>query len=311
MARVGSVETPGATVRPGSRLADFQSERKRLVRLAYRMLGSFSEAEDVVQDAWLRWEQTDGGIDSPAAYLTRIVTRLCLDRLKSARSRRETYIGPWLPDPLVGSIDPEETIADDITVTLMLAMERLSPLERAAFLLHDVFDVALSDVAVTLNREPAAVRQLASRARKHVQAARRRFSVEAAEADRITQAFFVAARDGDTASLASLLAQDVEIHSDGGGKVLAFRNVIRGADRALRLFAGLRRKNAPTAQLLRTAQIDGLPGYISVDRGIVQTTALDICDGKIARIYIVRNPDKLSHLTGKALGNTSPMELHP
>ncbi|QDX28185.1 sigma-70 family RNA polymerase sigma factor [Sphingomonas suaedae] len=292
----------GNPIEPSSRLADFQHERKRLIRLAYRMLGSFSEAEDVVQDAWLKWEQVDGSVDSPAAYLTRIVTRLCLDRLKSARSRRETYIGPWLPDPLVGSIDPDETIADDITVTLMLAMERLSPLERAAFLLHDVFDVALSDVAVALSREPAAVRQLASRARKHVQAARPRFSVEAAEASRITQAFFVAARDGDTASLASLLAQDVEIHSDGGGKVLAFRNVIRGVDRALRLFAGLRRKNAPVAELLRTAEIDGLPGYISVDRGLVQTTALDIRGGKIAAIYIVRNPDKLQHLAGNMIG---------
>lgn len=181
-------------------------------------------------------------------------------------------------------------------------MERLSPLERAAFLLHDVFDVALSDVAVTLSREPAAVRQLASRARKHIQAARPRFSVEAAEADRITQAFFVAARDGDTASLASLLAQEVEIHSDGGGKVMAFRNVIRGVDRALRLFAGLQRKNAPTVQLLRTAEIDGLPGYISVDRGLVQTTAIDIQDGKIAAIYIVRNPDKLQHLAGAMIG---------
>lgn len=119
---------------------------------------------------------------------------------------------------------------------------------------------------------------------------------------RITQAFFVAARDGDTASLASLLAQDVEIHSDGGGKVLAFRNVIRGADRALRLFAGLRRKNAPAAELLRTAEIDGLPGYISVDRGLVQTTALDIRRGKIAAIYIVRNPDKLRHLAGDVIG---------
>lgn len=298
MTRIDSAEMAGSPIELGCRLADFQHERKRLVRLAYRMLGSFSEAEDVVQDAWLKWEQVDGGIDSPAAYLTRIVTRLCLDRVKSARSRRETYIGPWLPDPLVGSIDPDETIADDITVTLMLAMERLSPLERAAFLLHDVFDVALNDVAVTLSRKPAAVRQLASRARKHVQAARPRFSIEAAEASRITQAFFVAARDGDTASLASLLAQDVEIHSDGGGKVLAFRNVIRGVDRALRLFAGLRRKNAPTAELLRTAEIDGLPGYISVDRGLVQTTALDIRRGKIAAIYIVRNPDKLQHLAG-------------
>jgi RNA polymerase sigma-70 factor (ECF subfamily) len=302
MTKVDSVKVSAQTIGPSSRLAAFQCEQKRLLRLAYRMLGSFSEAEDVVQDSWLKWEQVEGGIDSPAAYLTRIVTRLCLDRLKSARSRRETYIGPWLPDPLVGSTDPDEMIADDLTVTLMLAMERLSPLERAAFLLHDVFDVALSDVAVTLSREPAAVRQLASRARKHIQAARPRFSVEAAEADRITQAFFVAARDGDTASLASLLAQEVEIHSDGGGKVMAFRNVIRGVDRALRLFAGLQRKNAPTAQLLRTAEIDGLPGYISVDRGLVQTTALDIRDGKIAAIYIVRNPDKLQHLAGAMIG---------
>lgn len=302
MTRVDSVDVPAKTIEPGSRLTDFQRERKRLVRLAYRMLGSFSEAEDVVQDSWFRWEQVEGGIDSPAAYLTRVVTRLCLDRLKSARSRRETYIGPWLPDPLVGSTDPDEMIADDITVTLMIAMERLSPLERAAFLLHDIFDVALSDIAVALDREPAAVRQLASRARKHVQAARPRFSVEAAEADRITQAFFVAARDGDTASLASLLTQEVEIHSDGGGKVLAFRNVVRGLDRALRLFAGLRRKNAPTTVLLRMAEIDGLPGYISVDRGLVQTTALDIRDGKIAAIYIVRNPDKLQHLIGDVIG---------
>ncbi|PJG47266.1 RNA polymerase sigma factor SigJ [Sphingobium sp. LB126] len=302
MTRFDREQAPVTTIEPSSRLADFQRERKRLIRLAYRMLGSFSEAEDVVQDGWLKWEQVEGGIDSPAAYLTRVITRLCLDLLKSARSRRETYIGPWLPDPLVGSTDPDETIADDITVTLMLAMERLSPLERAAFLLHDVFDVALSDVAATLRREPAAVRQLASRARKHVQAARPRFSVEAAEASRITQAFFVAARDGDTASLASLLAQEVEIHSDGGGRVLAFRNVIRGLDRALRLFAGLRRKNAPTAQLLSTAEIDGLPGYISVDCGLVQTTALDIRDGKITAIYIVRNPDKLQHLAGAMVG---------
>lgn len=304
-----SGEASGLVVEQTARLDDFQRERKRLVRLAYRMLGSFSEAEDVVQDAWFRWEKVDGGIDAPAAYLTRIVTRLCLDRLKSARARRESYIGPWLPDPLMASSEPDEMVADDITVTLMLAMERLSPLERAAFLLHDVFDIALSDVAVTLGREPAAVRQLASRARKHVQAARPRFSVEAAEASRITQAFFVAARDGDTAALASLLAQEVAIHSDGGGKVLALRNVIRGLDRALRLFAGLRRKNAPTAQLLRTAEIDGLPGYVSIDRGVFQTTALDIRDGKIAAIYIVRNPDKLRHLTGDmGGGSTSLME---
>jgi len=177
-------------------------------------------------------------------------------------------------------------------------MERLSPLERAAFLLHDVFDMALPQVAVTLGREPAAVRQLASRARKHVQAARPRFALEPAEADRIARAFFTAARDGDTAQLAELLAQDVEIHADGGGKVLALRNVVRGLERALRLFVGSHRKNVRAPTLLRTVKIDGLPGYISVDGdGLLQTTALDIRDGRIAAIYIVKNPDKLAHLS--------------
>lgn len=279
------------------RIADFERERRRLERLGYRMLGSISDAQDVVQDAWLRFATAKASIDTPAAYLTRVVTRLCLDRLKSARARRETYIGPWLPEPLVDAVEPAEMIADDITTTLMLAMERLSPLERAAFLLHDIFGVALGDVAGTLGREPAAVRQLASRARKHVQEARPRYVIEAAEGDRLARAFFAAARDGDTAALSELLARDVEIHADGGGKVLAARNVIRGVERALRLFTGVRRKAVRPATLLRTATIDGLPGYISIERGdVLQTTALDIRNGRIRAIYIVRNPDKLTHI---------------
>lgn len=279
------------------RIDDFERERPRLVRLGYRMLGSISEAEDVVQDAWLRSAVVKGGIDTPAAYLTRVVTRLCLDRLKSARARRETYIGPWLPEPLIGVEEPGEAIADDVTITLMLAMERLSPLERAAFLLHDVFDMALGEVAVALGREPAAVRQLASRARKHVRDARPRYTVEAAEGERIARAFFAAARDGDTATLSTLLAQDVEIHTDGGGKVLAFRNVIRGIERALRLFVGVRLKATAPPTLLRTATIDGFPGYISIDRGsVLQTTALDIRDSRIVAVYIVRNPEKLTRV---------------
>jgi RNA polymerase sigma-70 factor (ECF subfamily) len=261
------------------------------------MLGSLSEAEDIVQEAWLRWARKAERVAIPGAYLTRIVTRLCLDQLKSARARRESYIGAWLPEPLMDISEADETIADDVTLTLMLAMERLSPLERAAFLLHDVFDMPLSDVAMTLGREPAAVRQLASRARKHVQHARPRFTLEAAEADRIARAFFVAARDGDAAALSALLARDVEIHSDGGGKVIAFLNVVRGIDRALRLFVGLRRKYKTAPRLVRTATINGLPGYVGVDRGnVLQTTALDVRDGRIAAIYIVRNPDKLRHL---------------
>lgn len=290
-------------------LADFEAQRPRLLRLGYRMLGSVSEAEDIVQEAWLRWAAKVESVDTPAAYLTRIVTRLCLDQLKSARARRETYIGAWLPEPLMGTTDPDEAIADDMTLTLMLAMERLSPLERAAFLLHDVFGVALTDIATTLAREPAAVRQLASRARKHVQDARPRFTVEAGEADRIARAFFAASRDGDTDTLSELLAHDVEIYSDGGGKVIAFRNIVRGLDRALRLFAGLRRKNISVPTLLRTSMIDGLPGYVSIDRGdVLQTTALDVRDGRIAAIYIVRNPDKLRHLA--AAFDTSRRQQH-
>ncbi|WBO23227.1 sigma-70 family RNA polymerase sigma factor [Sphingomonas abietis] len=275
--------------------SDFEAQRPRLLRLAYRMLGSIAEAEDIVQDAWLRWSRVAGPIDAPSAYLVRIVTRLCLDHMRSARVRRERYVGAWLPDPLVGSTEDEQT--DDITLPLMLALERLSPLERTAFLLHDVFGVPLSDVATTLDRDDAAVRQLAVRARRHVQAARPRFAVEAAEAERITQAFFAASRDGDIVALGAMLAEDVVIHSDGGGRVLAFLNPIIGIAKALRLFAGLARKHRDRPVLLSRMSIDGLPGYASIDRGqILQTTALEIRDGRIAGVYIMRNPEKLAHV---------------
>ena len=283
--------------RPDERLRDFEAQRPRLLRLAYRMLGSLAEAEDVVQDAWLRWAKVDEGVDAPAAYLTRVVTRLCLDQMKSARARRETYVGAWLPEPLVGSTDPDESVADDVTLTLMLALERLSPLERAAFLLHDVFDVPLADVATTLGRDAAAVRQLAVRARRNVQAERTRYRVDADEAERITRAFFAAAAAGDAAALSALLADTVAIHSDGGGRVIAFRNVVRGIDKALRLFAGLARKYTYQPRFVRAVTIDGLPGYVSIDRGqVLQTTALEIRDGRIVALYMVRNPDKLRHV---------------
>lgn len=284
------------------RLSDFETERARLLRLGYRMLGSLSEAEDVVQEAWLRWCDVAGGVDSPAAYLTRIVTRLCLDQLKSARARRETYVGAWLPDPLVGTTEQDEALADDVTLTLMLAMERLSPLERAAFLLHDVFDTPLTEVAAALGREPAAVRQLASRARRHVQSARPRFALQPKEAEEISRAFFAAATSGDAKALSALLTEDVAIHADGGGKVLAFRNVVHGLERALRLFEGLKRKHVDLPRFIRPIMVDGLPGYVSIERGeVLQTTALELREGRIAAIYIVRNPDKLRHVQ-EALG---------
>jgi RNA polymerase sigma-70 factor (ECF subfamily) len=277
---------------PDQRLADFEAQRPRLLRLAYRMLGSLGEAEDVVQDAWPRWAAVSGGVDVPAAYLTRIVTRLCLDQLKSARARREQYVGAWLPEPLL-----QEEIAEDVTLTLMMAMERLSPLERAAFLLHDIFETPLNEVAVALEREPAAVRQLASRARRHVREARPRFTLSPQSASELVRAFHEASTKGDIKTLSGILADEVAVFSDGGGKVLAFRNVVRGMDRVLRLFQGLARKAAYRPQLLSNVMIDGLPGFVSIDRGeVLQTTALEVRGGKITALYIVRNPDKLRHV---------------
>ena len=283
-------------MQPDSRLGDFEAQQPRLLRLAYRMLGSLSEAEDVVQDAWLRWAAVKGGIDMPGAYLTRIVTRVCLDRLKSARARREEYVGAWLPEPLLQQ-SSDEDIADDVTLTLMMAMERLSPLERAAFLLHDIFETPLNEVAEVLDREPAAVRQLASRARRHVREARPRYTLSPQSASDLVRAFHDASTKGDIDTLSGILADEVAVFSDGGGKVIAFRNVVRGIDRVLRLFQGLARKAAYRPELLRIVMIDGLPGFVSIDRGsALQTTALEVRDGKITALFIVRNPDKLRHI---------------
>ena len=282
--------------------------RGRLLGLAYRMLGSRSDAEDVVQDAYIRFAGAHD-IHNPEAFLVTIVTRLCLDRLKSAKAQREVYVGPWLPEPVFDAQDlsagSATELADDLSFALLLALDRLSPMERAAFLLHDVFGVALNDVAGTLDRAAAAVRQLASRARRHVQEAKPRYAVEQAEAERITRAFFAAVRDGDVASLRTLLAEDVVLRADGGGKVLAFHNPIHGIAKMLRLFAGIARKYASRPELLRLATIDGLPGYVSIDRGdFLQTTALEVREGRIAAIYITRNPDKLRHVAALVEAST-------
>jgi RNA polymerase sigma-70 factor (ECF subfamily) len=273
----------------------FQSHRPRLLRLAYRMLGSASEAEDVVQEAWLRWRGVDATqVREPGAFLARTVTRLCLDGMKTARARRETYVGDWLPEPI---LEPEEETLplDELTLTLMLALERLSPLERAAFLLHDVFEAPLDEVAATLEREPAAVRQLAVRARRHIKEARPRYPVDREEGDRIARAFYAASSQGDVAGLRALLAESVVLRSDGGGKAYAFLKPIFGLEKVSRLFERLVRKFADASVLLRWTWIDGLPGYVSYERdGTLQTTALEIEDGRIVAIYITRNPDKLT-----------------
>ncbi len=276
--------------------AVFNAERPRLVRLAYRMLGSLHEAEDVVQNAWLRWsEQDPAKIHAPGAFLSRIVTRLCLDDMKSARARRETYVGTWLPEPLV---EAEGDITDNVTLPLMMALERLSPLERAAFVLHDVFDVPLDEVALTLDRDPAAVRQLAVRARRHVRETRPRYPIDRSEGERIATAFFEAARSGDTDHLRAMLADDVIVRSDGGGKVFAYPKPIIGLENVLRLFEGLSHKYGPEAfEMVAPMRIDGLPGYASLEHGtLLQATALEFEEGRITAIYITRNPDKLKHV---------------
>jgi RNA polymerase sigma-70 factor (ECF subfamily) len=285
----------------------FETHRRFLAGLAYRMLGSLSDAEDIVQDAWLRWrEAARETIADPRAYLARVVTRLCLDQMKSARSRRELYVGAWLPEPLIQEFgaSPADSDALDVPMALLLALERLSPLERAAFLLHDIVELGFDEIAGILGRSEAACRQLASRARKQVRIDETRHPIAPDEAQRYAQAFFKATHDGDTASLSALLARDARLHSDGGGKVQAVLNPLVGADRITRFFAGIARKVAAlgqTTELFLPVRVNGLPGYVSLIRGdTLQVTALDIRDGHIAAVYVIRNPDKLRHVASPA-----------
>lgn len=280
----------------------FSELRPRLMRLAYRMLGSVADAEDVVQDAYLRWQAADReAVRQPAALLRTIVTRLCLNELKSARRRRETYIGPWLPEPIFEDGEPDT--GDDITLPLMIALERLSALERAAFLLHDIFGMGFDDVAGAIDREPAACRKLASRAREHIRAARPRFAVTKEHGLEIAAAFFAASRNGDMGALRSLLAEDVTASTDGGGKVPASPRPLIGITEVMARHVQLAQEFQQSPSLLiRYTVIDGLPGFVSVEGGgIVQTTALQIADDKIVAIYITRNPDKLQHLDGVSM----------
>jgi RNA polymerase sigma-70 factor (ECF subfamily) len=281
--------------------AAFDPLRPRLIRIAYRMLGSVADAEDIIQEAFIRWFAVDrAAVREPEAFLRRIVTRLCLDHLKSARYRRETYIGPWLPEPVVEANEDE---VDDVTLPLLLALERLSPLERAAFLLHDVFGISFDEIAATIDREPATCRQLASRARTHVRAVRPRSPLPKEHGMEIAAAFFAASRNGDMRQLQSLLAADVVSTSDGGGKIRAGIAPVIGLDAVMQLHASLASIYAASpSQILRYGFINGLPGFVTIEEGAtLQTTALQIEDDKIVGIYVMRNPDKLRHLDGAKL----------
>ncbi|WP_309087483.1 RNA polymerase sigma factor SigJ [Phenylobacterium sp.] len=277
----------------------FEAQRPRLKRLAYRMLGSVSEAEDAVQDAWLRWVRAAEKVDDPAAWLVRATTRLCIDRLRRAKAEREAYKGPWLPEPLIEPLtdDPVER-AEDVSVAFLLALERLSPLERAVFLLHDVFDQDYARVAETLGRSEPAVRQLASRARAHVQEARPRFAVDEGRAKQLAEAFLQATLNADYARLSSLLAEDAVMVSDGGGKRTAALRVLVGRDDIVGLFKGIRwRAGYPTVEEFEAVRINGSPGLLLQMPDGPQTIAFETDgDGRIARIYVVRNPEKLAHV---------------
>ncbi|MAM10260.1 MAG: RNA polymerase sigma factor SigJ [Rhizobiaceae bacterium] len=272
----------------------FEPFRPLMRRIAYRMLGSHADAEDMVQEAFIRWMSVDhDAVRSDEAFLRRMITRLCLDQLKSARTRRETYIGPWLPEPAI-----EEEPETDFTLPLMLALERLSPLERAAFLLHDVFGMDFAAVGDALERSPEAARKLAARARGHVRAGAPRFPVEPQMGLDVARAFHAASRSGDIAALRDMLVADAAFHSDGGGKRSAAFRVVTGVEDIITIHKRLAEIAWKQGSVLvRLCYVNGLPGFITREAdGEFQVTALLPRDGKIAAIYVMRNPDKLRHL---------------
>jgi len=283
--------------------AAFEPHRAYLVAIAYRMLGSIAEAQDAVQDAFVRWMGAPrDAVAEPRAYLARTVTRLCLDRLKSARAQREHYVGTWLPEPLVEETarpDAATQLANDLSLALLAMLERLSPLERAAFLMHDVFEMEFVDVAEVLERSEPAVRQLAARAREHVRDAKPRFRASDDEAERLAHAFHAAMVAGDVEAFTRMLAEDAVFYSDGGGKRLAALNPIYGRAKILRFFEGVagKRGGLPDPASIRRAWINALPGFILQGPEGVETLAIEVADGAIVAIYAVRNPDKLRHLS--------------
>jgi len=293
--------------------ATFESYRRRLLGLAYRMLGSMADAEDAVQETYLRWHGIDRDkVLDPRAFLMTTTTRICLDMLTSARAQREKYVGPWLPEPVTDTAalapDSHTELAEDLSVALLLILERLSPLERAAFLLHDVFDFSFSEVAKVLARSEAACRQLATRARARVRAAQPRGAAAAparsgqisAKHEQLLSAFVAASRSGDLNAVTQFLASDVRFVSDGGGKVAAALEVIEGADRVGRFLVEVTRKGWREDFTLRFAPINGLPGVLIMSKeGLVQTAAFEMDDNLIRALYVVRNPDKLRHLASE------------
>jgi RNA polymerase sigma-70 factor (ECF subfamily) len=285
-----------------SRGEEFEQLRPLLFAIAYRILGSVTEAEDAVQETWLRYESSATQPESIKAFLSAVVTRISIDVLRSARVRRETYVGPWLPDPLL--TDPYEDparsaeLADSLSMTALLLLERLSPLERAVFVLRDVFGFDFAELASAIGRSEAACRQLAVRARRHMDDGRPRFAADRAEREALAARFFDAIRDGDVDELRQLLAADVQMIGDGGGKAPAFAKGLTGVDNVARMLASFFPLLTEIDAGLEPREINGQPGGIVRDRDgkVIGTFTLDILDGQVQTIRSVLNPDKLGHL---------------
>ena len=280
--------------------ARFEAERPRLLGLAYRMLGSRAEAEDAVQDAWLRLARADAGaIAALGPWLTQVVSRLCLDRLKSAVRVRETYVGPWLPEPVdaeaIDGPEEREMLKESISAAFLLVLERLQPTERAAFLLHDVFDYSHGEVAAILGKSEAACRQTVSRARKRVAEGRPRFGADATERDRLAGAFFAALETGEVEPIAALLAADAELWTDGGGKATAALNVIRGPEAIARFFVGIAKKG-PAGIERHPIRLNGAAAVLLLHEGAPLATLSVHAEtqGRVSHVFVVRNPDKLT-----------------
>lgn len=280
--------------------------RSLMFSIAYRMTASVSDAEDLVQEAFLRYERAQAGgvqVESPKAYLSTVVTRLAMDFLRSARVRRETYVGEWLPEPFVNDGGPDDPAAhaeqaDTLSMAFLLLLERLSPVERAVFLLHDVFGYGFGEIAEIVGRSEANCRQLARRARKHVQSERPRFDVSRQARDELAAQFFAAVQSGDVDGLVEMLAADVVVYGDGGGKAPQWMVPIGGVDRVARLFATIGREMREAGLGLEFRHVNGQPGALVRDRAgrLINVYVLDIADGLIQTIRSVINPDKLRHL---------------
>ncbi|MDR3639354.1 MAG: RNA polymerase sigma-70 factor, partial [Isosphaeraceae bacterium] len=267
--------------------AVFEEHRPALARLAYRMLGSLADADDVVQDAYLRWTRANRApVEAPRAYLFSVVTNLCIDRRQAIDARKEAYVGPWLPEPVVET-DPSRGIeaAESVSLALLVVLEALTPLERAAFLLKRVFNYDYAEIAAMLGKAEPACRQLVSRAERQVHERRPRFEADPVEAERLTGAFLNACATGDLDGLLSVLAPDAVFVSDGGGKATAALVPIRGADRVARLFLGLTRK-APAGTEYRRVWVNGRPGLIAVYQGqVANVLTFDVADERIVACY--------------------------